>query len=229
MLRTTLTLAVAVLACWFTPTAVAAEPAAAECAPLDLSNTGAVREHADAVTDVFAGRVREVEAVTSIGGGEGKANQTGTDAPSQKPDARTTGWRHTVVVQVPFRSAQQPGDRVVVSTKPTADRGLGRLKEGATYLFFVTDEQGRDALVAAPCSGTQLLPRGLGASLRDALHKALDERGDEEPMPDYSLTAPEDGARSTPSLGRLAAPGAAVALIGVLGLLLLARMGARRT
>ena len=41
--------------------------------------------------------------------------------------------------------------------------------------------------------------------------------------------APEDGARSTPSLGRLAAPGAAVALIGVLGLLLLARIASRRT
>ena len=76
------------------------------------------------------------------------------------------------------------------------------------------------------CSGTQQLQGGLGARLRDFLDETLAEP--EDTVPSYTLSAPDDGARSTPALGRLAAPGAAVALIGVLGLLVLARVGSRR-
>jgi len=231
-LRTTLSVVFVVLACWLgTPSPASAAPttaSAADCDMFDLSNPSAVRERADAVTDVFAGQVRAAEPRTTVGGGEGKANPDSTDPPSNKPDVRTTAWEHTVVVQVPFRSSQQPGDRVLVVTEPTADDGLGRLEVDATYLFFVSGDEGMDHLVAEACSGTQKLQGGLGAGLRDALHRALDEPTDEDTPLDFTLAVPEDGVRSTPSLGRLAAPGAAVALIGVLGLLLVARIGARR-
>jgi hypothetical protein len=85
-----------------------------------------------------------------------------------------------------------------------------------------------DHLLAESCSGTTRLGGGLSAGMRDQLVETLREQTPEETTPDISLTSPDDGARANPSLGRLAAPGAALALIGVLGLLLLARIASRR-
>lgn len=235
-LRTTLATALAVLACWFgTTTAATAAPvpagAAADCEELDLDNPTAVLARADAVTDVFAGRIIAVEPRTTVGGGEGKANRTGstTDAPRQDPDARTTGWQHTVVVKVPFRGELRSGGRTEVVTTPVTDEnGLGRLRAGDTWLFFASGSDGMDHLVAEACSGTQMLQGGLSADLQASLEDALDGSTDDPEVP-VTLSAPRDGAGAAPSFGRLAAPGAAVALIGVLGLLLLARVGARRS
>jgi len=234
-LRTTVAMALAVLACWFgTATAATAAPThagAADCEELDLNNPTAVLARAEAVTDVFTGRIVAVEPRTTVGGGEGKANQTGstTDAPQQDPDTRTTGWQHTVVVKVPFRSTLRSGDRTLVVTTPLTDKvGLGRLKAGGTWLFFASGAEGMDHLVAEACSGTQLLQEGLSADLQSSLEDALDGETDDPVMP-VTLSVPDDGASGAPNFGRLAAPGAAVALIGVLGLLLIARVGARRT
>jgi hypothetical protein len=239
-LRTTLATVLVVLCCSFAPASGAgAAPTAAECDPLDLNDPTAVRESAAAVTDVFAGRVREVEPRTAVGGGEGKADQDNepsdgptdgpTDAPTRTPDPRTTRWQHTVSVETPFRSALQPGRRVLIVTQPSGRAGgLGKLDLGATYVFFVTGGEGMDHYLADSCAGTTKLREGLTAEMRDRLDETLGEQVD-SPTPEYSLSAPDDGSRSTPSLGRLAAPGAAVALIGVLGLLLLARISRRRT
>ncbi|WP_322937362.1 hypothetical protein [Nocardioides bizhenqiangii] len=241
-LRTTLATVLVVLGCWFAPTATTTATATAastpaECDPLDLDNPTAVREHADAVTDVFAGKVSDVEPRTSVGGGEGKANQGdepsdgSSDGPTgapDTPDRRITRWQHTVVVDIPFRSELQPGNRVLVVTEPSGEPGgLGRLDVKATYVFFVSGEQGMNHLIAERCGGTTKVG-ALSAEQRDRLAEALDEQTTEETAPDYSLSPPDDGARSNPSLGRLAAPGAALALIGVLGLLLLARINSRR-
>jgi hypothetical protein len=238
-LRTTLATVLVVLACGLAAMS-AATPAAAtvECTRLDLDNATAVRARADRVTDVFAGKVREVEPRGAVGGGDGdgKAGQNNepsdgpSDGPTRAPDPRTTRWQHTVTVVIPFKSALQPGDRALIVTQPAGDAGgLGKLDQGATYVFFVSTEQGVDHLRAARCSGTTKLADGLTAEMRDQLDETLGEPPAEDTTPDYTLSAPDDGARSTPSLGRLAAPGAAVALIGVLGLLLVARMASRRT
>ncbi|RHW25804.1 hypothetical protein D0Z08_17325 [Nocardioides immobilis] len=236
VLRTTLSMVFVVLACAFAAAPATAAPAPpggmAECNELDLDDPAAVRARADAegVTDVFAGKVLKSEARTSVGGGEGKAsgnNGSPTDAPPNNPNTRTTGWEHTVEVDFPFRSALQLADKVVVVTGTVADEGLGRLRTGATYLFFASGEEGKNHLDAGPCSGTRPLPGGLTAEIRDKVSSALDEPAGEDV--DYTLSTPDDGARSTPSLGRLAAPGAALALLGVLGLLLLARISRRRT
>lgn len=225
-LRTTLAVAVAVLACWFVPTTGSASATAVDCPPLDLANATAVLESAGAVTDVFAGTVREVVPVTSAGGGQGKNDQGNDGAPTQKPDARVTSFEHAVVVKDSFRGSLEPTNRIRVVTQPTADDGFGRLKRGAVYLFFADAEAGMRAYLVDACTGTQQLPNGLGAELRDFLDATFAEP--EDPAPSYSLSVPEDGSRSTPALGRLAAPGAAVALIGVLGLFVIARVNARR-
>ena len=223
-----------VLACSFTPTSAAAVATTpAECEPFDLDNPAAVRERADAVTDVFAGKVSAVEPRTAVGGGEGKADpgnepSDGRTRNPDTPDRRITRWQHTVTVVSPFRTALQPGNRVLVITQPGGESGgLGKLDRNATYVFFASGEEGMDHLVAERCGGTTkvgVLSRGL----EERLDEALTEQATEETTPDYTLSAPADGTRSNPSLGRLAAPGAALALIGVLGLLLLARISSRR-
>lgn len=232
VLRTTLSMVFVVLACAFAAAPATAAPAPprgmAECNELDLDDPAAVRARADAegVTDVFAGKILKSEARTSVGGGEGKAN--GSDgSPNDDLHTRTTGWEHIVEVDFPFRSALQRRDKVVVVTGTVEDKGLGRLRAGDVYLFFASGEEGKNHLDAGPCSGTRPLPGGLTAEIRDKVSSAFDESASEDV--DYTLSTPDDGARSTPSLGRLAAPGAALALLGVLGLMLLARISRRRT
>jgi hypothetical protein len=225
-LRTTLALVLAVLACSVLPSATAMATATAtgrsapHCDALDLGDATAVRAKAGDVTDVFAGKVRSAKALMSVGGGAGRAGQE--DKPRKPSD-----WEHTVQVTVGFRTDHKSGDRVVVTSATVADGGLGRLEIGSTYLFFVTTHQGMDHLVAEACSGTQMLRGGLSAQQQSALEAALADDS-ANPTAAVELSAPGDGTRSSPALGRLAAPGAAVALIGVLGLLLLSRVGARR-
>lgn len=232
VLRAALATVLAILACAWGATPADAAPAprgsvAADCDNLDLNDATAVREHADAVTDVFAGEVLSVERRTYVGGGEGKADQT--DGPGRRADPRTVQWLQVVHVEIPYRGAHEEGDRALVVTTPVDDGGFGKLTDGGLYLFFVSAEDGAGRLVAEPCSGTQMLMGGLGATLRDTLHEILVEPTDEGTTPDYTLSTPDDGARTTPTLGRLVAPGAAVALIGVLGLVLLGRISSRRT
>lgn len=219
--------AVFVLTSLLLPQAAHAAPASAarsadaiECEQLDIANAAAVRDKAEAVTDVFAGKVRSAQALMADGGRTGRAGQE--DRPRTPSD-----WQHVVQVTAPFRTGLLPGDRVQVLTHPVADNGLGKLEVGATYLFFVTTEQGMDRFEAEPCSGTHLLRDGLSAQQQSALKEALSDAPDDA-MPEVALTEPSDGTHTVPAWGRLAAPGAAVALIGVLGLMLLARVGSRR-
>lgn len=188
--------------------------AAADCGTLDLADGAAVRERADAVTDVFLGEVRIV--------------RPWPPARRQDRDDRVRRYEHAVVVRHTFRGDLRFREQVRVVTHPrTDDNGFGRLAVDRRYLFFVSARHGGAALVATCDSGTQALVNGLSAGLQSAIDSALTDP--DHDAPEVALSEPEEGAGSDPSFTRLAAPGLAVVLIGLLGLLLLVRVGSRRT
>lgn len=99
--------------------------------------------------------------------------------------------------------------------------GLGELEVGSTYLFFAT---GTGAPYDADsCGGTGVAnPRRV-----DRIEELLGEGTsvDPPPPPEAVLTRVEDAA--PPGFARMAAPGAAAAIIGLLGLVVVRRVSRR--
>ena len=189
-----------------------------------------VRSYADAADDVFAGRVLDKKTTTS------RARRSG--------HAKTRSYAHVVRVDTVFRGDLRSGDRVMLLTKDRrTPNGLGPLRVGGTYLMFTTDVEtgpgdefpdpakggkGGDlaTVSAVDCAGTTALPDGLSAALRDQVDQLL--AADNAPTVAPVLSDPAGGASEPPSLGRSVAPGIALALLGVLGLVLFSWLGRRR-
>ncbi|TIC82220.1 hypothetical protein E8D34_17215 [Nocardioides sp. GY 10113] len=186
----------------------------AGCGDLDLADESAVVARADSVDAVFAGRVTGRQPVSAGG-------------------LRISGWEHTVEVTKGFTSLAGAGSTLTVDiSHPPGEPLVGRLKKNATYLFFGT-EIGRGETPASkadydadPCTGAVLLPDGLTAELEGQLDGYLRPAPPAVPTP--TLTTVEGAAVDPPSLGRLVAPGAALALAGLLGLVLVSWLGRER-
>ncbi|WP_344775084.1 hypothetical protein [Nocardioides panacisoli] len=214
------------------PAPAARSGACMELAPDDLDAT-LLQSYADAADDVFAGKV--LDRSTHVG----KVKRSGHKKP------RT--YTHTVRVDKVFRGDLGSGDRVMLLTNDAgAQHGLGPLKVDSTYLFFTTDVEtgpgdgipsptggasgggGKDVatVMAVDCAGTTALPDGLSARLRDQVDQLL--AGDSAPSAEPVLSDPAGGASEPPALSRTIAPGIALALLGVLGLVLFSWLGRRR-
>lgn len=187
------------------PPAAPAGPAAptagipAACGMLDLGDDAAVVANAEGTDDVFIGRVVEL-------------------APAGTP---TEPIAHGVLVEDTLTGDLRPGEpvRIVFTTTGTEPT---QLRVNQSYLFFTSGEAG--ALQADGCNGFASA-RPLDATRVDALREALTPA--EEPT-GVVLSEPEGGSDGPPELGRVVAPGAAISLIGVLGLVLISRVGRQR-
>lgn len=114
-----------------------------------------------------------------------------------------------------------PRSRVTV-TSPGSSCGLGRLAADRRYVFFVS-EHGAD-LRSDQCGGTDRAGGGYLERVEKVAGAGTDIRPPEptEPVqPEFTRVADAEPAELT----RLAAPGVALTLIGLLGLLVVRRRG----
>lgn len=198
--------ALAVVSFSLLPAAANATPAMpGACGGLVLTDRMAVYERGAGVDDVFVGRVDNVLPGVLPGGGTANASP------------------HRVFVQVPLKSDFPAGKYVQVTFTPTDEVADRTLKVGGRYLFF-TQGSTPGELSADACDGYAAV-----AGLDKAMETQLRDYLTMPPVPaePSALAEPPADADSTPDLGRLLAPGGAISLIGVLGLVLISRLGRR--
>ncbi|TNM42000.1 hypothetical protein FHP29_08535 [Nocardioides albidus] len=183
----------------------AASALPADCAPVDLANEAAVDQRAAAADDVFVARVDAAGPMTAAG---------------------LVGYSVTVERAWLGDVAKGQQAAVTIDWPVGAQQGVA---QGASYLFFTKDSP--DGIIADACGGAVLLPKGLTPKLAGTLKKFL---ASVEPPPapgptpePVSFRQPEDPLGDPPQIGRVVASGAAISLIGLLGLLLVSRLGRR--
>lgn len=157
-----------------------------------------VAEQADAADAVFVGTVRETRQGTPDS--KGRLIGSLTYVVDVSRIYRTEGVVVTDTVKV-------------TSPRGTATCGLGTLAAGTEYFFFA---RAQDAgLRSTSCGGSQPVSEAFQAEVEAALGAGVDLRATVE-APELVLTTVETESPTT--AGRLAAPGAAVAILGALGL-----------
>jgi hypothetical protein len=187
--------------------AVASAPAAAieQCEEFDLADPAQLREKLTAVDTVFEGRVIDLAR-----------GETATGE---------VRFVHMVRIRTGYAGGLIDGDRVEVITYASADDGMGRLQADTRYLFFA-QSQGDGTLLIDACNGTTSLDGTLHAAQVALIETLVEEEAKEASV--VAFEEPADGVPAVPSLLKLAGPGAALAILGVLGLLLVIALGVRR-
>lgn len=203
------------------PPATAAPQAtgAPACGVLPLGDTAAVIERAASAEDVFVGTVEVVGSAGARASASASPSRSAGSAPARP-------LLHRVAVVRSLKGGLVQGTQGDVLLTPPADdptRAPQQLRVGIRYLFFAS--RGAQGLAADGCDGwartTGLTPARL-TELVAAVKAAEEERAA------VQLAVPPGGVDDAPTLGRLVAPGAAVALVGLLGLLLVSRLGRQR-
>ena len=179
------------------PAAAAPAPAAPE---RRCPATPTVKEAAKSVDSVVLGTVS-------------KARQTARGSGSN----RVQQWTYTVDLERIYRGKVETSP--VTITSPASRLGLGKLPADASYLFFVNGAG--DEFTAPGCSGSR---RATTSVLNQVDNQLGAGRAYVEPQPPREKLAYESLDVEEPMpLSRLVAPGAGVALIGLLGLLMTGR------
>lgn len=112
-------------------------------------------------------------------------------------------------------------DTVVASHQQATACGLGKLRPGTEYVFLVTGDA--PPYAADSCGGSGPVSAKRLAEVETVLGPAEAVPAPEPPAP--TMTKVEDA--SPPSVSRLAAPGGAAVIIGLLGLVVVGRRARR--
>lgn len=134
-------------------------------------------------------------------------------------------FAHAVTVELVFKGPVGT-EAVTVATRPPNRRsaGLGALEQGETYLFFVRGVDTDPAVfVAGGCSGTSLAVGELVTRVEQLLGEG---RSPVPPAAPEATFERVDGSEPA-AFTRAAAPGLALVLIGLLGLVVVRRLGRR--
>ncbi|MGL5808434.1 MAG: hypothetical protein ACRCYQ_00630 [Nocardioides sp.] len=140
--------------------------------------------------------------------------------PNASARAKASSWRYVVRVQEVYRG-NLPSDEVVrIASRPTRSGcELGDLPVQKRYIFFLNLEK-QTPVVLGKCSGTQLLTDASLTEINDVFASPPD------PEPEPVAVSRELVDDSEPvEFTRLAAPGAALVIVGALGLAVVSRLG----
>lgn len=136
----------------------------------------------------------------------------------RRPDARAVVY--TIAVDRVYKGEVDTADVTVSTERSVAACGLPRLEPGESYVFF-TSTDGQDRTTDQR-SGTSRASGGKVARVEELLGAGRPPTPPEPVEATFTLVADEP-----PTLERVAAPGAALVILGVLGLLLAAILGRR--
>jgi hypothetical protein len=178
--------------------AVAASRKAPDCSPVTVEGS---TKNAMAV---FSGTVTDVERQERTDGQQGAI------------------YQQTVTVDLVYQGKIATETVQVQTDRNLAQCSLGQLVAGSEYMFFVTGTG--DPWFASGVSGTRVIDATVVAQVEAVLGPG---KPPVQPAPEKAEFSPVDTS-APQTLSRAAAPGAALVLIGLLGLLLVRGL-ARRT
>lgn len=181
------------------------------CETLDLADEATIVARAGKVDAVYAGRVDGRQPRVK----QGAKIDPATGQPADPADVEI---QHRVTVVRAFSGEVRTGEKVVVVFQPSKAGKQRTLQRGQTFLFFTTNDM--DVERADYCDGSVELGRNIDNATAVRLSSYLTKP---EPVPTATWTE-SDGAGTPPRLTRVVAPGAALGLLGLLGLVLVGRL-----